>query len=1146
MSNPHRYDLLSDESLGIIHRLSERFESALHHEVPVSLEDVLDSASADIVAPLFRELLEIELEWFAAQGQLASLNIYLTRFPDRQNVVSELYSETQLATPLRRQVLGLKSSTPLPSGTVIADRYILVSLIGEGGMGSVYLADQQSPVQRRVAIKLIKSGMDSSRVIARFNAERQALARMDHPHIAKIYDGGSGLEGQPFFVMELVDGLPITEFCDVERLTIRARLKLFASVCQAVQHAHTKGIIHRDLKPANVLVTRVNGQPQPKIIDFGVAKAIESEGGEQGSNATAFLVGTPAYMSPEQADPTSADVDARADVYSLGTILYELLVGSPPHEALSNNAAGVAGLLRMVRDSDSPRPSSKLSSQNTAANTAAKIADKRGIDPNKLSQLLRRELDWIVLRAVDRDRNQRYETADAFARDIQRYLDGDLVEAQPPTAGYRLRKLAIRHNRLLLAASLLVATLTAGVIGTSWGLLESRKYAKAARTELAEKQLALQNEAREREYAEAIADFLARDILALTSLEGRLDFDDQSTGLTKDSTLRELLDRAAEKLRTRDDLKPLTLARLQLMIGRSYRNLGEYEKAVKLCRQAAQLYANDLGPDDLQTLDAQENFATSLQAVGEHQQAMPIIEDILARKKTLLGEGDIEILSSMRMLAKNYRALGEPNEAVLILRRTLQRRQTLQGPTAHVTLTNMYDLAMALKQADQPKQAMDLLERTLALQQQTLGPDHPDTNTCSGQLGVLYSMAGMYEKAMPLVQREYEYTKDAYGEEHPNTIYALVGLAVCYRNSNQHEQAISLFEEALELVRKKFGSEHPNFANATGSLAMAYRAAGDHKLALPFFEQSLKVSESSLGLEHPSTLVRRVNLAACHQSLGNLERAQQLNEQCLQLSMKILTAEHSTTLSILQNLAQGYWCAGQYGKAIPLFERALKASEEKYGRIDPRTMACAANLGVNYRDAGRLADAVTLLEEAYLVSIDQSSLSFVNLELADAYFRSQRSELGLKVLEEYLGDVRKRQNVDPVDLATQLEKAGQILLRSGLVSHAEPLLDECRSIHDANEIDNWGRYHVMAMHGQVALMASAAEVGESGIEKLEQAELLLLDGLAGMEKREPPVFAQVGERRAMFIQCLIDIYAKLGERAKGDEWESKLKLHLAQ
>ena len=349
-------------------------------------------------------------------------------------------------------------------GTVIAGRYKLVKVIGEGGMGSVYLASQTKPVKRQVALKLIKTGTDSRGVLARFDAERQALALMDHPNIARIYDGGLTPAGQPFFAMELVQGVPLTDYCDRQRLTVKARLELFVSVCQAVQHAHQKGIIHRDLKPGNVLVTEVDGRPTPKVIDFGVAKATEQKLTDMSFGDTGAIVGTPTYMSPEQADPSSMDIDTRTDVYALGVILYELLTGSPPLDARQFKRGAVLEMLRMVREVDPPRPSTRLSTADALPN----IAVNRSIEPARLSKLLQGELDWVVMKALEKDRTRRYDTANGFARDIQRYLADEVVEARPPSSAYRLKKFVRRHKASVIAASAVAASLCIGLVAFAW------------------------------------------------------------------------------------------------------------------------------------------------------------------------------------------------------------------------------------------------------------------------------------------------------------------------------------------------------------------------------------------------------------------------------------------------------------------------------------------------------------------------------------------------------------------------------------------------------------------------------------------------------------------------------------------------------
>ncbi len=345
-------------------------------------------------------------------------------------------------------------------GSVIAGKYKLVQEIGEGGMGSVYMAQQTGPVKRAVAVKVIKAGMDSKAVLARFEAERQALAMMEHPNIARVLDAGTTDSGRPFFVMELVKGVPITEFCDERKLTPRQRLELFLPVCQAIQHAHQKGIIHRDIKPSNVMVALYDDRPVPKVIDFGVAKAAGQPLTDR-TLMTGFgaVVGTPEYMSPEQASFNHLDVDTRSDVYSLGVLLYELLTGTTPIDRKSLGKAALLEILRIVREVEATRPSAKLST----IDTLPRVAANRGTEPAKLSKLMKGELDWILLKALEKDRTRRYDTATGLARDIERYLADDVVEARPPSTGYRLKKFVRRHKGQVIAASLVLLALAGGL-----------------------------------------------------------------------------------------------------------------------------------------------------------------------------------------------------------------------------------------------------------------------------------------------------------------------------------------------------------------------------------------------------------------------------------------------------------------------------------------------------------------------------------------------------------------------------------------------------------------------------------------------------------------------------------------------------------
>ena len=401
--------------------------------------------------------------------------------------------------------------------------YKLLEQIGEGGMGVVFMAEQQEPVRRMVALKIIKPGMDSAQVLARFEAERQALALMDHPNIAKVLDASATADGRPFFVMELVKGTPITTFCDANKLSPRQRLELFVPVCQAIQHAHQKGVIHRDIKPSNVLIALYDDKPVPKVIDFGIAKATGNPLTERTLH-TGFgaIVGTPEYMSPEQATFNQLDIDTRSDVYSLGVLLYELLTGTTPVDKTRIKEAAILEVLRVVREEEPARPSIKLST--TAAR--ASIAATRNTDPAKLAQMLRGELDWIVMKSLEKDRSRRYETAAGFGRDVDRYLKDELVEARPPTAGYRLRKFLRRQRGPVLAASLVLVALVAGVIGTTMGMFRALE---------AEREMLVWYDQAERKTVEAV---LEQGKAVLSAEEARESERKTKTALTHNEGMR--------------------------------------------------------------------------------------------------------------------------------------------------------------------------------------------------------------------------------------------------------------------------------------------------------------------------------------------------------------------------------------------------------------------------------------------------------------------------------------------------------------------------------------------------------------------------------------------------------------------------------
>ena len=962
-------------------------------------------------------------------------------------------------------------------GAILGGKYKLIEEIGEGGMGSVFMAQQTEPVKRAVAVKVIKAGMDTKAVLARFEAERQALAMMDHPNIAKVLDAGTTDSGRPYFVMELVKGVPITKFCDERKLTPRQRLELFVPVCQAIQHAHQKGIIHRDIKPSNVMVALYDDRPVPNVIDFGVAKAAGSTLTDK-TLMTGFgaVVGTPEYMSPEQANMNQLDIDTRSDVYSLGVLLYELLTGSTPVDRKSLGKAALLEVLRIVREVEAPRPSAKLSTIDTLPSVAA----NRGTEPAKLSKLMKGELDWVVLKALEKDRTRRYDTANGLARDIQRYLADEIVEARPPSAGYRLKKFVQRNRGQVIAASLLLCALLAGIAGTTLGLIEAKKQERLAVAAADEERNAKDREAqraegerlakldaqekeklavtaadkeraarleeqRQRKFAEAISGFVRDDFLALTSVEGQDRFGGAGKeALSKDTTLRELLDRAAAKLRARKDLDPRTEAELCWIVGVNYRGAGEAEKAIGFLERAVRLRGDLLGRDHADTLKAMNSLAVAYDAAGKFDLALRLREEELKLQKAKFGPGHPETLISMSNLARAYRVAGKLDLALPLWEETLKLMKA--HPGSHSTEL-MSHVAAIHQNAGEFDLALPLREEALKLNRAKLGPEHRDTLMSLNNLAEAYRNAGEFDLALSLHEETQKHFKSKFGPEHPDTLMSLNNLACAYQDAGKWSLALPLFDEALKLNRAKLGPEHPGTLLSMSNLAESYLGAGKLELALPLHKEALRLRKAKLGPDHPDTLQSMSNLAKAYLHAGKLDLALPLCEESLRLRKAKLGPDHPHTLESMTNLAKAYEDAGKFDLALPLYEETLRLRKAKRGPDHPQTLNTMGYLGKAYQAAGKLDVALPLFEEtlklakAKLGPEHPSTLTSMG-NLAVAYRAAGRGDLALPLFEETLKLLKAKCGPDHLNTLVSMDNLATAYRDAGKLDVAVPLVEE--------------------------------------------------------------------------------------------------------
>ena len=670
--------------------------------------------------------------------------------------------------------------------------YRLIQLLGEGGMGEVWRAEQTEPFHRTVALKLIKAGMDTKAVVARFDSERQALALMEHPNIAKVFDAGATPAGRPYFVMEYVPGLAITEYCDQHRLTIQQRLELFMQVCEGVQHAHQKAIIHRDLKPSNVLVEEVDKKPVPKIIDFGLAKAI----GQRLTEITMFtevggVVGTPDYMSPEQADRNERNIDTRTDVYSLGVILYELLVGALPFGSQELREAGMEAMLQKIRQQEPLRPSTKIRSLRESSKDSAV---KRREEPLSLERHLRGELDWITMKALDKDRTRRYGSPSELAADIQRHLHHQPVLAGPPSATYRTRKFVRRHRFGVGVATAAVALLIA--FATTMAL-QSRRIARER-----------DRANREAETSKRVSEFMT----------GMFKVSDPSQTRGNTVTAREILDKASKDIRTGLSKDPEVQAQMMHVMGGVYDNLGLYPQAQSLFTDAVNIRRGVLGPENPQTLQSMSRLSGALREQGNYPEAEKLQREALDVQGRVLGPEHPDTLASVSQLAAILYFEGRYSEAEKLGQQSLEGKRRILGPEHPDTLWSTVILASIFFDEGRLADAEKLYHDALEVRRRVLGPDHPDTLSLMDGYATTLAEEHRNDQAEKLLRETLDIRHRVLGPDHRDTLMSMNNLANMLFLEGRYDDAEKLAREALAIQRRVLGPDHPDTAMSTYNL----------------------------------------------------------------------------------------------------------------------------------------------------------------------------------------------------------------------------------------------------------------------------------------------------------------------------------------